>query len=74
MESDFAIITLVLIIVIGTTATEMFKYYMKHKQNLDTSSVAELKSQNQALVERVQVLERLVTDSDFELKQQFKQL
>lgn len=74
MENDFAIMALVLIIVIGTTASEMFKYYMKHKQHSDHGSVAELKSQNQALIERVQVLERLVTDSDFELKQQFKKL
>ncbi len=56
MENDFSIMILVLIIVIGTTASEMFKYYMKHKQNSDTGSMAELKSQNQALIERVQVL------------------
>ena len=47
---------------------------MKHKQQTDTGCVSDLQAQNQALIERVQVLERLVTDSDFDLKQQFKQL
>jgi hypothetical protein len=47
---------------------------MKHKQQTDTGSVSDLQAQNQALIERVQVLEKLVTDSDFDLKQQFKQL
>ncbi|MBB1363491.1 MULTISPECIES: hypothetical protein [unclassified Shewanella] len=74
MENDIAIIALVFIIVVGTTASEMFKYYMKHKQQTDTGSVSDLQAQNQALIERVQVLEKLVTDSDFDLKQQFKQL
>ncbi|QDE33060.1 hypothetical protein [Shewanella polaris] len=74
MDNDLAIIALVFIIVVGTTASEMFKYYMKHKQQADMGSVSDLQAQNQALIERVQVLEKLVTDSDFDLKQQFKQL
>jgi hypothetical protein len=52
----------------------MFKHYLKHKQKADADGVADIKAQNQALIERIQVLEKLVTDSDFELKQQFKKL
>ncbi|WP_156904813.1 hypothetical protein [Ferrimonas senticii] len=36
--------------------------------------VAELRAQNQKLAERVEVLERIVTDSQYELKQQFQKL
>ncbi|NKF52097.1 hypothetical protein G3R49_16150 [Shewanella sp. WXL01] len=91
MENDIAIITLVALIVMGTTATELFKYYMKakypkgklagqaaeasSKQDAQFSShVADLQAQNQALKERVQVLEKLVTDEGFEVKQQINRL
>ncbi|MGX9462757.1 hypothetical protein ACWXWU_16215 [Shewanella sp. A14] len=74
MDNDIAIIALAFIIVVGSTASEMFKYYMKHKQQADTGSVSDLKTQNQDLIDRIQVLEKLVTDSDFDLKQQFKKL
>ncbi|MBB1318494.1 hypothetical protein H5123_12740 [Shewanella sp. SR43-4] len=74
MDNDIAIIALVFIVIVGTTASEMFKHYLKHKQKADADGVADIKAQNQALIERIQVLEKLVTDSDFELKQQFKKL
>ncbi|WP_394129143.1 hypothetical protein [Shewanella maritima] len=74
MESDLAIITLVVLIVTGTTASEMFKYYMKAKQANGGDNISDLKAQNKALVERVQVLEKLVTDEGFEVKQQINKL
>jgi len=74
MDNDIAIIALVFIVIVGTTASEMFKHYLKHKQKADADGVADIKAQNQALIERILVLEKLVTDSDFELKQQFKKL
>ncbi|GGP54263.1 hypothetical protein GCM10009347_21330 [Shewanella algicola] len=74
MNEDMAIIALVFIVIVGTTASEMFKQYLKHKQKTEVDGLADLKAQNQALIERIQVLERLVTDNDFELKQQFKSL
>ena len=74
MDNDIAIIALVFIVIVGTTASEMFKHYLKHKQKADADGVADIKAQNQALIERIQVLEKLVTDSDFALKQQFKKL
>ncbi|MGI2170988.1 hypothetical protein ACROAE_12520 [Shewanella sp. MF05960] len=74
MNDDMAIIALVFIVIVGTTASEMFKHYLKHKQKAEADGLADMKAQNQALIERIQVLERLVTDSDFELKQQFKNL
>jgi len=45
---------------------------MKHKQQAETGSVTELKAQNQALIAGTSV-RKLVTNSDFDLKQQFKQ-
>jgi hypothetical protein len=48
--------------------------------NIDTQLTAdnqlktELMAQNQALKARIEVLERLVTEDSFELKQQFKHL
>ncbi|WP_418357776.1 MULTISPECIES: hypothetical protein [Shewanella] len=74
MNEDMAIIALVFIIIVGTTASEMFKQYLKHKQKAEVDGLADLKAQNQALIERIQVLEKLVTESDFDLKQQFKNL
>jgi hypothetical protein len=40
----------------------------------DSQLKTELMAQNQALKARIEVLERLVTEDSFELKQQFKQL
>ncbi|GGP96089.1 hypothetical protein [Shewanella ulleungensis] len=74
MNEDMAIIALVFIIVVGTTASEMFKQYLRHKQKAEADGLADIKAQNQALIERIQVLEKLVTESDFDLKQQFKNL
>lgn len=74
MNEDMAIIALVFIIVVGTTASEMFKQYLRHKQKAEADGLADIKAQNQALIERIQVLEKLVTESDFDLKQQFKKL
>jgi hypothetical protein len=44
---------LAFVVIVGTTASEMSKHYLEHKQQTDTGSVAELKIQNQALTERV---------------------
>ncbi|GAA0792207.1 MULTISPECIES: hypothetical protein [Pseudomonadati] len=74
MESDLAIITLVAIIVIGTSAVEMFKYYSKTKQKHNSHCVDDLLAQNKALIERIQVLEQLVTDDGYDLKRKFNQL
>ena len=74
MDNDMAIIALVFIVIVGTTASEMFKHYLKHKQKAEADCLTDMKKQNQALIERIQVLEKLVTDSDFDLKQQFKKL
>ena len=76
MENDFAILALLLTVVIGATASEMFKYYIKsrhlNRNSTTDQTLAELKAQNQVLFERVQVLEKIVTDTDYSLKQEFK--
>jgi hypothetical protein len=44
---------LAFVVIVGTTASEMFKHYLEHKQQTDTDGVADIKAQNQALIERV---------------------
>ncbi|MCD8549791.1 MAG: hypothetical protein LRY74_05460 [Shewanella xiamenensis] len=56
--------------IIGVSATEMFKHYLKMRQlgggndrQLE-DKLTQLSLQNQVLIERVQVLERIVTDAE----------
>ena len=78
MENDFAILALLLTVFIGATISEMFKHYLRYRQGFNHSatdqSIAELKAQNQVLFERVQTLEKIVTETDFGLKQEINQL
>ena len=88
MENDLFKLTLVVVIGVSVMASEMYKQYLcaKRRQpacdgqsHLNTTSVdsqlkTELMAQNQALKARIEVLERLVTEDSFELKQQFKHL
>ena len=78
MEQEYAILALVIVITIGTTATEMFKHYVKsktsrladnHGHELDT-----LRQQNNELKQRIATLEKIVTQPDYELKQQINSL
>jgi hypothetical protein len=88
MENDLFKLTLVVVIGVSVMASEMYKQYLRAKRrqtacdgqsHLNTTSAdsqlkTELMAQNQALKARIEVLERLVTEDSFELKQQFKHL
>ncbi|MCL1067698.1 hypothetical protein L2735_12940 [Shewanella olleyana] len=84
MEQEYTIVALVIVITVGTTASELFKHYFKHNHLgplVNSSSgkqlhkqVEQLKEQNQALQQRIQVLEKLATDPANELKQQINSL
>ncbi|MBB1268470.1 hypothetical protein [Shewanella sp. SR44-3] len=85
METDLFKFTLVLVIGVSVMVSEMYKQYLRSKTrqpacdaksqlNADSQLKTELMAQNQALKARVEVLERLVTEDSFELKQQFKHL
>ncbi|ARD24343.1 MULTISPECIES: hypothetical protein [Shewanella] len=78
MEQEYAILALVIIITVGTTATEMFKHYVKSK----TSNLADnhsheldaLRQQNNELKQRIATLEKIVTEPEYDLKQQINSL
>lgn len=82
MENEFVLMVIMVSFIIGLSATEMFKHYLKARQSgvgtVDDrhleDKVTQLSLQNQALIERVQVLEKIVTEPEYELKQQINQL
>lgn len=78
MEQEYAILTLVIVITIGTTATEIFKHYIKSKNSANASNnnseMNSLRQQNSELQQRVATLEKIVTEPDYELKQRIDAL
>ncbi|MDO6775802.1 hypothetical protein Q4591_10570 [Shewanella sp. 3_MG-2023] len=78
MEQEYAILTLVIVITIGTTATEMFKHYIKSKNSANASNnnneINSLRQQNSELQQRVATLEKIVTEPDYDLKQRIDAL
>ncbi|EGT3628342.1 hypothetical protein FAP94_18455 [Morganella morganii] len=82
MENEYVLMVIMVTFIIGMSATEMLKHYLKARQlgvgAADDShlkdKVTQLSLKNQALIERVQVLEKIVTEPEYELKQQINQL
>ncbi|MCS6237232.1 hypothetical protein G3495_19260 [Shewanella baltica] len=84
MENEYVLMVIMVTFIIGISATEMFKHYLKARQlgvgATDDShlkdKVTQLSLQNQALIERerVQMLEKIVTEPEYELKQQISAL
>ena len=70
MEKEFIIMVIMVTFIIGVSATEMFKHYLKMRQlgggndRQFEDKLTQLSLQNQVLIERVQVLERIVTDAE----------
>ncbi|WP_297895261.1 hypothetical protein [Shewanella sp.] len=72
MENEYVLMVIMVTFIIGMSATEMFKHYLKARQlGLSATDngqledkVTQLSLQNQALIERVQVLEKIVTEAD----------
>lgn len=70
MENEYVLMVIMVTFVVGVSATEMFKHYLKMRQlgggnerQLE-DKLTQLSLQNQVLTERVQVLERIVTDAE----------
>lgn len=80
MEKEFIIMVIMVTFIIGVSATEMFKHYLKMRQlgggnnrQLE-DKLTQLSLQNQVLIERVQVLEKIVTEPEYDLKQKINAL
>ncbi|MFV0597565.1 hypothetical protein [Shewanella sp.] len=72
MENEYVLMVIMVTFVVGVSATEMFKHYLKIRQlgggnerQLE-DKLTQLSLQNQVLTERVQVLERIVTDAEYD--------
>ncbi|MCG9965722.1 MAG: phage shock protein B [Shewanella sp.] len=70
MENEYVLLVIMVTFIIGVSATEMFKHYLKMRQlgggnnpQLE-DKLTQMSLQNQVLIERVQVLERIVTDAE----------
>ena len=74
METEQLKLVVILIIVVSAISAEILKYYLKISKYQGNDEFAGLKQENTALKARIEVLERLVTEDSFELKQQFKHL
>ncbi len=80
MENEYVLLVIMVTFIIGISATEMFKHYLKMRQlgggnnrQLE-DKLTQLSLQNQVLIERVQVLEKIVTEPEYDLKQKINAL
>lgn len=70
MENEYVLLVIMVTFIIGVSATEMFKHYLKMRQLGDGNNrqledkLTQLSLKNQVLIERVQVLEKIVTEPD----------
>jgi hypothetical protein len=78
----FQMVIVIVLIVFGSKA---FKYYLEHKENFSTKhsgmdiekilmSLDAQKKINQALEKRIQALETIIIQDDYELNRKFKEL
>ena len=82
MENDYALMVVFTVLVICVSASELIKAWIKthaaqrlsqNKQNQEVE-LAKLAEENSRLKDRVSVLERIVTESDYQLKREINQL
>lgn len=71
--------TMVLLIVVAVAFAGSFDNWVKHKNKSATNAaqdeeIQSLKADVQRLTERVQVLERLATDEDSRLREEFRHI
>lgn len=82
MENDYALMAVITVFVICVSASEMFKVWMKSRATqttsgvgkADKSQVEQLATENAQLKERIATLEKIVTDSAYQLDQEIKSL
>ena len=75
---DIPMIVLIVAIVAIATAGEAFKHYLKSRKitssEITNNELELLRKQNKHLEQRIQVLEKIVTDNSYELKSQINAL
>lgn len=80
MENEYVLLVIMVTFIIGVSATEMFKHYLKMRQQGGGNNrqledkLTQLSLQNQVLIERVQVLEKIVTEPEYDLRQKINAL
>ncbi len=78
MDKQQVVMIVMLVLVVATSLSELYKYRLRQERRRptrgDTDEMNRLRQENQRLAERVSVLERIVTDSDYQLKQEFAEL
>ncbi|MGS0676231.1 hypothetical protein [Shewanella sp. 0m-4] len=69
---DLPMIVLIVAIVAIATAGEAFKYYLKSRKitgsEITNNELELLRKQNRHLEQRIEVLEKIVTDNSYDLK------
>ena len=78
MEKELIIMVVMIVFIASVTFTEGFKQYLKlrkvTKTDINQDELELLRKQNRHLEARVQTLERIVTDSSYDLKQEINAL
>ena len=78
MDKQQVVMIIMLVLVVATSLSELYKHRLRLDRRRstprNTDEVDRLKQENQRLAERVSVLERIVTDSDYQLRQEFAAL
>ena len=78
MEKDIILMIVMIAFIVSVTLTEGFKHYLKlrkvTKTDINQDELALLRKQNSHLEERVQILEKIVTDGSYDLKREINAL
>ncbi|AQS40678.1 hypothetical protein Sps_05615 [Shewanella psychrophila] len=78
MEKELIIMVIMIISIASVTFTEGFKQYLKLKKvtkaDIDQDEIELLRKQNRHLEERVNTLEKIVTDNSYDLKREINAL
>ncbi|MEC4726323.1 phage shock protein B [Shewanella sp. D64] len=78
MDKELIIMVVMIAFIVSVTFTEGLKQYLKlrkvSKSEINQDELEQLRKQNHHLEARVQTLEKIVTDSSYDLKQQINAL
>lgn len=78
MDKELIIMVVMIVFIVSMGLTEGFKQYLKlrkiSKSEINQDELELLRKQNRHLEARVQTLEKIVTDSSYDLKQQINAL
>ncbi|MCL1064950.1 phage shock protein B [Shewanella benthica] len=78
MEKELIIMVVMIVFIASVTLTEGLKQYLRlrkvSRSDINQDELELLRKQNRHLEARVQTLERIVTDSSYDLKQEINSL